>query len=56
MGYDLNPVQTLDSKRRVLDRACEEQWLLIFEHDPLIQAGYVRKNVDGKYVFREVTL
>ncbi|MCC6965007.1 MAG: MBL fold metallo-hydrolase [Nitrospira sp.] len=56
MGYDLNPVQTLDSKRRVLERACEEQWLLIFEHDPLIQAGYVSKNVDGKYVLREVTL
>ena len=56
MGYDLEPVQTLDSKRRVLERACEEQWLLIFEHDPLIQAGYVSKNVDGKYVLREVTL
>ena len=56
MGYDLNPLQTLDSKRQVLERACEEEWLLIFEHDPLIQAGYVRKNVDGKYVFREVPL
>lgn len=56
MGYDLNPVQTLDSKRRVLDRACEEQWLLIFEHDPLVQAGYVSKNVDGKYVLQEVAL
>jgi glyoxylase-like metal-dependent hydrolase (beta-lactamase superfamily II) len=56
MGYDLDPVQTLDSKRWVLHRACEEHWLLLFEHDPLVQAGYVSKNVDGKYVLQEVTV
>ncbi|MCW5799464.1 MAG: MBL fold metallo-hydrolase [Nitrospira sp.] len=56
MGYDLNPLQTLDSKRQVLERACNEQWLLLFEHDPFVQAGYVSKNVDGKYVLREVPL
>lgn len=56
MGYDLNPVQTLDSKRWVLERACEERWILIFEHDPLIQAGYVSKNADGRYALQEVLL
>ena len=56
MGYDLDPVQTLDSKRWVLERACEEHWLLLFEHDPYVQAGYVSKNVDGKYALQEVTL
>lgn len=56
MGYDLNPIQTLDSKRRVLERACEEHWLLIFEHDPLVQAGYVSKDAEGKYVLQEVNL
>ncbi len=56
MGYDLNPVQTLDTKRWVLDRAFEENWLLIFEHDPLVQAGHVRKDGAGKYYLEEVTL
>jgi len=56
MGYDLDPIQTLGSKRQVLDRACEEQWLLIFEHDPLVQAGYVSKDAAGKYVLQEATL
>ena len=56
MGYDLDPVQTLDSKRWVLERAVEEQWLLVFEHDPQVQAGHVSRNADGKYVFREVNL
>ncbi len=55
MGYDLFPIQTLETKRWVLDRAFEERWLLLFEHDPAVQAGYVRKDQDGKYFLREVT-
>lgn len=55
MGYDLFPIQTLETKRWVLDRAFEEKWLLLFEHDPLIQAGHVSKDVEGKYFLREVT-
>lgn len=56
MGYDLFPVQTLETKRWLLDRAFEENWLLFFEHDPVVQAGHVRKDPDGKYSLREVTL
>ena len=55
MGYDLFPIQTLETKRWVLDRAFEENWLLFFEHDPLVQAGHVRKDQEGKYFLREVT-
>lgn len=54
MGYDLFPVQTLETKRWVLDRAYEEKWLLLFEHDPLIQAGRVKKDPEGKYFLQEV--
>lgn len=54
MGYDLYPMQTLETKRWVLDRAFEGEWLLIFEHDPLVQAGYVRKDREGKYFLEEV--
>jgi glyoxylase-like metal-dependent hydrolase (beta-lactamase superfamily II) len=54
MGYDLYPMQTLETKRWVLDRAFEGEWLLIFEHDPLVQAGYVRKDSEGKYFLDEV--
>ena len=55
MGYDLYPIQTLETKRWVLDRAFEENWLLIFEHDPLVQAGYVGRDPEGKYYLHEVT-
>ncbi len=54
MGYDLFPIQTLETKRWVLDRAFEERWLLLFEHDPVVQSGYVRKDQDGKYFLRGV--
>lgn len=54
MGYDLFPIQTLETKRWVLDRAFEQQWLLFFEHDPLIQAGHVHRDQEGKYFLREV--
>ncbi len=54
MGYDLYPLQTLEAKRKVLDRAFQEKWLLIFEHDPRVQMGYVKKDVEGKYFLEEV--
>jgi len=54
MGYDLYPLQTLEAKRGILDRAFEEKWLLVFEHDPKVQMGYVKKDIEGKYYLEEV--
>jgi glyoxylase-like metal-dependent hydrolase (beta-lactamase superfamily II) len=54
MGYDLYPLQTLETKRRVLQRALEENWLLVFEHDPRVLMGRVRKDVEGKMYLEEV--
>ncbi len=54
MGYDLFPLQTLESKRWLLDQAYEEEWLLVFEHDPKISMGYVKKDIEGKYFLEAV--
>ena len=35
MGYDVEPLVTLETKRRVLTRASKEGWLLVFEHDAI---------------------
>jgi glyoxylase-like metal-dependent hydrolase (beta-lactamase superfamily II) len=35
MGYDLEPLVTLETKRTLLGRARHEDWLLVFEHDPV---------------------
>ncbi len=39
MGYDLEPLVTLESKRALWRRAREEDWLLVFEHDPEVAWG-----------------
>ncbi|HEX6560008.1 MAG TPA: MBL fold metallo-hydrolase [Longimicrobiales bacterium] len=39
MAYDVEPLVTLESKRRLLERARREDWLLVFEHDPLVAWG-----------------
>jgi glyoxylase-like metal-dependent hydrolase (beta-lactamase superfamily II) len=39
MGYDLEPLRTLESKRRLLEDAVAGGWRLIFEHDPAIASG-----------------
>ncbi|MFO7445510.1 MAG: MBL fold metallo-hydrolase [Ignavibacteriaceae bacterium] len=34
MGYDLQPLITVEEKRKILKKAVEENWKLLFEHDP----------------------
>ena len=46
MGYDVEPLVTLETKRRILKRAVEEQWLVVFEHDAKTPWG--RLQHDGK--------
>ena len=49
MGYDLYPMDTLAFKRAFLEEAVEREYLILFEHDPEIAAGYLRRR-DGKIV------
>jgi glyoxylase-like metal-dependent hydrolase (beta-lactamase superfamily II) len=49
MAYDLYPMDTLAFKRDFLREALEREYLLFFEHDPEIEAGYLRER-DGKIV------
>ena len=41
MGYDLEPLVTLESKRVLLSRAEADGWILVFEHDPTHALGRV---------------
>jgi glyoxylase-like metal-dependent hydrolase (beta-lactamase superfamily II) len=43
MGYDLYPMETLECKRAFLQEAIDGEYLLLFEHDPEIAAGYLRE-------------
>lgn len=46
MGYDVEPLVSLETKRWLLRRAEAEQWLLIYEHDATTAWSRVRH--DGK--------
>lgn len=39
MGYDLEPMRTLETKRAVLGEALAGNWRLIFEHDSVVATG-----------------
>ncbi|HEX6616750.1 MAG TPA: MBL fold metallo-hydrolase [Gemmatimonadales bacterium] len=39
MGYDLEPLRTLESKRALLRDAVQGGWRLVFEHDPVVASG-----------------
>jgi glyoxylase-like metal-dependent hydrolase (beta-lactamase superfamily II) len=46
MAYDVEPLATLETKRTILRRAVDEDWLVMFEHDPAVGFGRIRS--DGK--------
>ena len=53
MGYDLYPMDTLAFKRAFVREAIEREYLIFFEHDPAIAAGFIREK-DGRPVVEAV--
>jgi len=43
MAYDLYPMETLEFKRAFVTEAVEREYVVFFEHDPVIAAGYIRQ-------------
>lgn len=54
MGYDVEPLVTLESKRAVLERALLEEWLLVSTHDPTTPWGRLVQE-DRRLMLREVS-
>jgi glyoxylase-like metal-dependent hydrolase (beta-lactamase superfamily II) len=50
MGYDLYPMDTLAFKRTFVREAIDREYLIFFEHDPDITAGYIREENGRKRV------
>ena len=47
MGYDVEPLRTLESKRQLLREAADEGWRIVFEHDPSVAWGRVVRKGGG---------
>jgi glyoxylase-like metal-dependent hydrolase (beta-lactamase superfamily II) len=46
MGFDLYPVEIMEKRRELYQRAIEENWLVCLEHDPINRAGNIK--FDGR--------
>ena len=56
MAYDNNPLITLEEKKRLLPRVVDEQWILIFEHDPFRVAGRAALTDKGYRLTEDIEL
>ncbi len=54
MGYDLHPMDTLAFKRAFAKEAVEREYLLFFEHEPSMAAGYLREKDGKRFVERVI--
>jgi len=47
MGYDVRPLLTMEEKTSLLNEAADGDYLLLFEHDPLLECATVRHTEKG---------
>ncbi len=50
MGFDLYPLDTIESKKQYYARALPEKWLTVFTHDPKTPWAYIERDELGKMV------
>lgn len=48
MSYDMRPLDTLAEKDKLLNRAVDNGWTLIFEHDPKIECASLMRDDKGR--------
>ena len=54
MGFDLYPLQTIESRKRYYERSITGKWLTVFTHDPETPWAYVNQDDSGKMVATKV--
>ena len=52
MGFDLYPLDTVESKKQYYAQSVPEKWLTVFTHDATTPWAYVEKDEAGKMVAR----
>lgn len=52
MGFDLYPLQTIESRKQYYAASIPEKWLTVFTHDPKTPWAYVEKDEAGRMVAR----
>jgi glyoxylase-like metal-dependent hydrolase (beta-lactamase superfamily II) len=56
MAYDVRPLVTIEEKKKIFERACEEKWILYLEHDPTTTAITIKPGPKGFVVDQQVKI
>ena len=48
MGFDLDPLRTIEERKRFYARAVEENWLVLFPHDHRVPMAYLQRDERGR--------
>lgn len=54
MGYDIKPLESMQDKALFLKEALANNYILFFEHDPIIECCTIKLNEKGQYVPNEI--
>ncbi len=54
MGYDIKPLESMKDKALFLQEALANNYILFFEHDPLIECCTIKLNEKGQYIPNEI--
>lgn len=47
MGYDIRPMVAMTEKEQYLEQAVDQDWILVFDHDPYVEAATVERTEKG---------
>ncbi len=47
MGYDIRPLQTMTEKEALLKQVADNDWTIIFDHDPVHDAAHIHRTEKG---------
>jgi glyoxylase-like metal-dependent hydrolase (beta-lactamase superfamily II) len=53
MGFDLYPVESIESRKKYYAESIPEKWLTMFTHDPEIPWAYIANDEKGKLVAKQ---
>lgn len=56
MAYDVRPLTTMTEKRAFLEQAVDENWVLFFEHDPVVECATLKRTEKGIRIDRTFPL
>lgn len=56
MGYDLQPLITLEEKKRIFGMAADQEWKIFFEHDPYSDCAIIERTDKGYKIKNKIEL